>query len=219
MVTHRLSFDSFLVSPKSEISGDLPAFRISWPPVSFSPPHVTNKEWKPLVPANQKRAAFIRRIGWLSLLIIAASVLAVVAAPVWIIQPFRPQTGRGLAISYALRSWAPFATAAALVISFILVGWLWGGTRRWLAKIALVILLLPVIAAAWFARQNHFEWMFNPLVHSAYAKAAEAHFVGDQDMVLAVESNGEAVAYPVRLMAYHHLVQDTVGGTPLVATY
>jgi hypothetical protein len=27
------------------------------------------------------------------------------------------------------------------------------------------------------------------------------------------------VAYPVRLMAYHHLVQDVVGGTPLVATY
>ena len=30
---------------------------------------------------------------------------------------------------------------------------------------------------------------------------------------------GERVAYPVRLMGYHHLVADTVGGVPLVATY
>jgi hypothetical protein len=36
---------------------------------------------------------------------------------------------------------------------------------------------------------------------------------------MAVESNGEAAAYPIRLMAYHHLVQDVIGGTPIVATY
>ena len=61
--------------------------------------------------------------------------------------------------------------------------------------------------------------MFNPLAHSAYAKADDASFVGAEDMVLAVEHNGDAVAYPVRLMAYHHVVGDTVGGTPIVATY
>ena len=61
--------------------------------------------------------------------------------------------------------------------------------------------------------------MFNPLAHSAYAKADDASFVGAEDMVLAVEHHGDAVAYPVRLMAYHHVVGDTVGGTPIVATY
>ena len=81
--------------------------------------------------------------------------------------------------------------------------------------IALVFSLVP----AWFARQNHFEWMFNPLAKSAYAKTSEAGFVGDSDMVLAVRIGNEAVAYPVRQMAYHHLVQDIVGGTRLVATY
>ena len=71
----------------------------------------------------------------------------------------------------------------------------------------------------WFARQNHFEWMFNPLPHSSYAKVTDASFVSDSDMVLAVTINGESAAYPVRLMAYHHVVQDQVGGTPIVATY
>jgi hypothetical protein len=83
----------------------------------------------------------------------------------------------------------------------------------------LVIAILLTIPPAWFARQNHFEWMFNPLRNSAYAKANEASFAGDSDMVLAVKINNEAVAYPVRLMAYHHVVQDVVGGTPICATY
>jgi hypothetical protein len=34
-----------------------------------------------------------------------------------------------------------------------------------------------------------------------------------------VTIGGESVAYPIRIMAYHHLVQDTVGDTPIVATY
>ena len=157
--------------------------------------------------------------AWLGLLIMVASALAFVLIPVWIVMPFKPETQRGLSIAYTLRSWSPVFTIAALVISFVLIGCLWRSTRRWFARVALVLLLLPLLAAGWFARQNHFEWMFNPLAHSSYVKAADASFVADSDMVLAVAHNGEAVAYPTRLMAYHHVVQDVVGGTPIVATY
>jgi hypothetical protein len=61
--------------------------------------------------------------------------------------------------------------------------------------------------------------MFNPLPEPAYTSAKEATFLADTDMVLAVELNGEAVAYPVRQLGYHHIVQDTVGGVPIMATY
>jgi hypothetical protein len=44
-------------------------------------------------------------------------------------------------------------------------------------------------------------------------------FLRDDDMVLGMEANAESAAYPVRQMAYHHLVNDTVGGVPVVATY
>jgi hypothetical protein len=30
---------------------------------------------------------------------------------------------------------------------------------------------------------------------------------------------GSARAYPIRTMGYHHIVNDVVGGTALVATY
>jgi nitrate reductase NapE component len=118
-----------------------------------------------------------------------------------------------------MRRWSPWITLIALATGLFLVVKLWRGSRRWWKRAFLVIVLIPLLASTWFARQNHFEWMFNPLANARYAKASEAGFVDDADIVVAVESNGEAVAYPVRLMAYHHLAQDTVGGTPIVATY
>ena len=168
---------------------------------------------------KENRNAFVsRRSAWLLLLVIMLGALAIVFVPAWIIQPFKPQTTRGLEISFAMRRWSPLVTLIALAFALLLVGLLGRGSRWW-TKALLVLIMLPLLASTWFARQNHFEWMFNPLAHSAYAKPTEATFVVDNDMVLAVDNNGEAVAYPVRLMAYHHVVQDVVGGTPIVATY
>jgi hypothetical protein len=170
-------------------------------------------------PSPPTDARIRRGLIWPALLGLLLLSIAFVAVPVFLIQPFRPQTERALEISYLLRSWSPLATAVILLAAFALVIWKWGHARRWWRKALLVIVLLLAIVPAWFARQNHFEWMFNPLTHSAYVKTADAGFVRDSDMVLAVKINNEAVAYPVRLMAYHHVVQDTVGGTPICATY
>jgi len=160
-----------------------------------------------------------RKGAWVALLLIALLGLAIVLIPVWIVQPFKPQTAGGLSLSYATRSWSPLVTVIALISATLLAVWLWRGARRWWRKALLVLIVLPLLPATWFARQNYFEWMFNPLPAAAYAKASDAAFVADTDMVLAVENNGDSVAYAVRLMAYHHLVQDTVGGKPIVATY
>ena len=156
---------------------------------------------------------------WLLLSGLLLLSIALVAIPVFLIQPFRAETQRVLEISYLLRHWSPLATVIMLVAASVLVVWQWTQARRWWRKTLLVALLLLTFVPAWFARQNHFEWMFNPLGNSSYVKAKDASFVGDSDMVLAVKINNEAVAYPVRLMAYHHLVQDVVGGTPICATY
>ena len=61
--------------------------------------------------------------------------------------------------------------------------------------------------------------MFNALTNPAYAKGVDVTFVNVEDRVLSVTLGNESVAYPIRLMGYHHVVQDTVGGTPIVATY
>jgi hypothetical protein len=159
-----------------------------------------------------------RKRMWLLLLLLIAAVVAVVLIPAFLIVPFKAQTPRVLAFSYVMRSWSPWLTVfGSLIILTLLIG-LWPNGHWW-SRIFMVILLLPVIGVTWLARQNHFLWLFNPLPDPAYAKVAEASYVDDNDRVLAVTLNNEAVAYPIRLMGYHHVVEDTVGGVPIVATY
>jgi hypothetical protein len=156
---------------------------------------------------------------WLALILLVPLALALVAAPVYLIQPFKPQTARALEVGYELKRFAPWATILLTLAGIVLVLKIWRGARRRWAKAFAVVLLLPVAASAWLARQNVYEVMFNPLADASFAPADKVDYVNGDDMVLAVEHGGERASYPVRLMAYHHVVADAVGGVPLVATY
>jgi uncharacterized protein DUF3179 len=151
-------------------------------------------------------------------LLLAASLLAV-GIPVWLIQPFRHQTPGDLDLSYLLRRWSPVAVPILAGFTFFWVIRLWRSWAGILRRGALVLALGLSLLAAWFARQNHFEWMFHPPAHPKYSHPTEASFLSEEDRVLGVDLNGEAAAYPIRAMAYHHLVQDRVGGVDLVVTY
>jgi hypothetical protein len=43
--------------------------------------------------------------------------------------------------------------------------------------------------------------------------------VDSQRLVLGIVNNGEAKAYPIRFLGFHHQVQDTIGGKPMIITY
>ncbi len=159
-----------------------------------------------------------RRWAGFVLFLLVLAVIAMIAVPVFLIRPFLPQTPGGLAAAFALRRWAPLVTVLALVGGLALAFRVWRGGRWW-SRALVVLAFVPLIGAAWFARFNIFETMFSPLAGSRFVPAAEASWVEDGDMVLGVERNGEAVAYPVRQVAYHHIVHDVVGGVPVAATY
>ena len=168
----------------------------------------------PKPPAKQKRKLILTL-----LVILTLAALAMVIIPAWIVQPFKRETPEGLTLAYTLKRWSPIVTLLDSAIVLIFVVWLWRGARRWWRKTALVITLILTFTAAWLARQNHFEWIFNPITEVAYTAPDEAKAVDDSDKVLAIEINHEAVAYPIRQMAYHHVVNDVVGGVPIAATY
>jgi Protein of unknown function (DUF3179) len=157
--------------------------------------------------------------AWGGVLLLTVSAAAVVIIPAWLIQPFAPQTQRDLDISFFLRTWSPAFTLGATLLVILLAAFIWLNSRRWFAKIGLIAPLVVILLFTWLARQNHFEWMFNPLASVSFVPASSADFVADNEMVLAVNINGDAVAFPVRQMAYHHVVQDVVGGMPITATY
>ena len=160
-----------------------------------------------------------RTRGLWSLLAAAAGLGAVaVLLPVLLLRPFSPQTPTTLSIAFRLRAWSPWITLVMVVVALGAAGRLWSPSRAW-NRLASVALALVAVGSAWLARQNHFEWMFAPLGDPRFAAPAEAGFVGPDEMVLAVDLRGDPVAYPVRQLAYHHLVNDRVGGIPVVATY
>ncbi len=82
-----------------------------------------------------------------------------------------------------------------------------------MASGAVLVCVLAVLA-----RVNVFELMFHPNEHPSFAAAAQVKLDADEK-VLAVKIGDQARAYPVRSMAYHHLVNDTVESKAIVATY
>jgi hypothetical protein len=60
--------------------------------------------------------------------------------------------------------------------------------------------------------------MFYQPVHKDFA-AGRANRIKPAKLVLGVEINGEAKAYPIQLIGYHHQVRDTIGNTPVMVTY
>ncbi len=71
---------------------------------------------------------------------------------------------------------------------------------------------------AFFARVNIYEMMFHHLDRPEFAAADKVKLDNDEK-VIAVKIGGEARAYPIRSMAYHHVANDVVGQTAIVATY
>ena len=159
------------------------------------------------------------RVLWIGLALATLVAVGIVAIPIVLIRPFSPQTPRTLAIAYELRSVSPRLAPAAAALASSLAALLLARQLRQRAATVATLCALLALGAAWLSRQNYFEWMFAPLESASYARAREVHFVDDADMVIAVELHGDAVAYPVRQMGYHHLVNDEVGGIPVVSTY
>ena len=63
------------------------------------------------------------------------------------------------------------------------------------------------------------ESLFVPLDNPVFIAADEAGFLDAGDLVLGLTIAGESRAYPVSMMTYHHIVNDTFGGRPILVTF
>jgi hypothetical protein len=53
----------------------------------------------------------------------------------------------------------------------------------------------------------------------AFITAAEVDFLAENEPVLALDIDGDVRAYPVQILMWHEIVNDTVGGIPIAVTY
>ena len=154
---------------------------------------------------------------WILFAVFAVGACALFLVPAFIIRPFRYQSPAGLMLALRVKQWAPLGTSVGFVLCLILFVVLWPRVRKW-SRVGLAASMVLVTACSVMSRLNYFEWMFHPLPNPGFVSAERAK-VDSGEMVLALNFNGEARAYPVSQMAYHHIVNDMVGGVPVAVTY
>jgi len=138
--------------------------------------------------------------------------------PMVVIQPFRHQGETELKAALWIIRWRGYFEAAALGGAIGAFGWYWRRQPgKWPRALAALAALLICTAAA-LSRVNVYEIMFHRYDRPSFSPVAEAKVDAD-DKVLAIALGGQARAYPIRTMAYHHVVNDELGGVPVVATY
>jgi len=57
------------------------------------------------------------------------------------------------------------------------------------------------------------------ILEPRFVPAGKTDFLDDDDIVIGVAVNGEARAYPIKILNWHEVVNDTVSGVPIAATF
>jgi hypothetical protein len=147
-----------------------------------------------------------------------AAALVCLVYPIYVIRPFRYQGPRELALALELiqvRTLVEILCVACALLALVFYRRI--ETRRARRNLGLAGAVLVCVFAV-LSRVNVYELMFHPDSRPRFGRAAQSKADRD-DMVLAVKLDGSARAYPIRSIAYHHIINDTVGGVPIVATY
>jgi hypothetical protein len=158
-----------------------------------------------------------RNILWIVFGVSAVTGIAYFFIPAFIIRPFSHQSSKGLLVAMALRQKAPWVTLPAAMVCLLLAAGLWGNVSRW-RKMVLAVVMVFVTFSAVMSRLNYFEWMFHPIPSAQFESEATSKLDAGE-MVLAVKFGDDARAYPIREMAYHHILNDVVGEVPVAVTY
>ena len=83
-------------------------------------------------------------------------------------------------------------------------------------------ILLPTALAVLVFYMFNFKLMADKMFYPPKEKVMRAAVVNDSTanhLAIVVERNGDARAYPIELIGYHHQVIDTIGGEPVMVTY
>jgi hypothetical protein len=156
----------------------------------------------------------MKKVFYVGLLLLAVFELA----NVWFIMPLPfSQRVRSIDIAYALHSWRWFFRAifGAMIIAGLAPAWRVAGWRK-----AFVVIAIAVVGAVTYATNNVMaaDRIFIAPT-SLDMQPAEKNKVDPARLVVGVEVDGQARAYPVQFIGYHHQVRDTVNGKSIMVSF
>jgi len=170
-------------------------------------------------PKADRKTVQPRTLPWLWTLFFLCALTAIgfFFLPAFIIRPFRHQSSSALLLALALRQRAPQGTLIAGLACLVIAFTLRRTAGRWRKTLVASTLLLVAFSVV-MARLNYFEWMFHPIAGPQFLAQSESK-LDPKEMIMAVSLNGDARGYPIRQMAYHHVLNDVVAGVPIAVTY
>ena len=138
---------------------------------------------------------------------------------VYFIMPFPgSQESNTIDVAYFLHNNAIYLRLIGiLLILFPSIYYFKFGSRN--SKIAIGLSLIAYVTVFYFFNYKFTaDHMFYQPEHKIFAQAAE-NKIPVRNLVIGVNINGVAKAYPIELIGYHHQVRDTVGGEAVMITY
>jgi Protein of unknown function (DUF3179) len=141
-----------------------------------------------------------------------------VAYPIFVIRPFRAQGPAELGIALVVSRFRPAVTLASALASIGCLILYWREERRKWPRVGAAAASFLVLVMAFLARVNVYEIMFHPIGRPSFADTSDAKLDNDEK-VIAVKIGAVARAYPIRGLSYHHIANDVVDKTAIVATY
>jgi hypothetical protein len=153
----------------------------------------------------------------ITFVVLVLATLALFLIPAWIIQPFKYQSPRALSLALTVRNVAPWASLLTGIAAFLIGLRLWPRVSHWKRAGIGFGLCLTALATV-MNRVDYFEWMFHPVAAPGFQSVQQTR-LDPGEMIMAVRFGNDARAYPIRAMAYHHVVNDVVSGVPIAVTY
>jgi hypothetical protein len=139
-------------------------------------------------------------------------------ANVYFIMPMPgSQRVRSIDVAYFLYSWrwAFRLVFGVLILAGVRSAWLAPGWKKWLAPASL--LLAMGVAAVVNLKMSADHMFVQP--RSLSMQPAARNKVDKNRLVVGIELNGDARAYPLQFIGYHHQVRDIVGEKPVMVSY
>jgi len=153
----------------------------------------------------------MKKYFWLGLI----GLLLFEIANVYFIMPMPgSQQMNSIDLAYFLYKWRWIFRgifAAMIVIGLFKTQW----KRKWLLLFPLAIVAAVIYMTNFVMAADH---MFYQPKKVLMVSSSE-NKVDTNRLVIGVANNGETKAYPIQFLGYHHQVQDTVGGKPMIITY
>lgn len=148
------------------------------------------------------------------LVLLAAEILRV-----YFIMPFPgSQQANSIQVAYFINKYIWCFRIAGMLLFIPSVFYICRNSKWWKKILAAMLVLLYATVLYFFNFKFLADKMFYQPCNKILATVS-VNTVDHKKLIIGININGEAKAYPIELIGYHHQVQDTIGGEPVMVTY